>query len=295
MPRLAIAILVIAATIPASSEGAEKSLRQAIDHEIQAGWTKAKVKPAEPGSDTVFLRRVYLDLVGVIPSYEETTRFLKDTNPDKRENLIDQLLADPRFAQQQAQVWDLVLFGRNPGQGEATRKRDGFKKWLATQFEKDVPYDRWVKDILLAEQGAELFYVQFRNQPEDATVAVTRIFLGTQLQCARCHDHPFERWTQKDFYGMAGFFVRLVVMDAPAAEKTKGFRIAEKSTGDVLFSGSVKDQKPGRKGDPVKPKFLGGVELKEPEVPKGFKDPEFKGARRRPGRSSRARRSWPNG
>src|SRR5204863_2321728 len=134
----------------------------------------------------------------------------------------------------------------------ATRKRDGFKKWLTDRFAKNEPYDRWVRDLLLAEEaGPEVFYVQYRSQPEEATVGVTRVFLGTQLQCARCHDHPFEDWTQKDFYGMAGFFVRLVVVDAG----TEKFRIAEKSTGDVLFSGSVKEQRPGQKGVPVRPKL----------------------------------------
>ena len=101
--------------------------------------------------------------------------------------------------------------------------------------------------------------MQYRNAPEEAATAVSRVFLGTQLQCARCHDHPFEHWTQKDFFGMAGFFVRLVVVDPGGANKK--FRIAEKSTGDVLFAGSVKELKPGQKGDPVKPKFLGGAEL----------------------------------
>jgi hypothetical protein len=170
-------------------------------------------------------------------------------------------------------VWDLVLFGRNPPNGDATRQRDDFKKWLNSRFAKDVPYDRWVRDLLFAEQeGTERFYMQFRYAPEDATVAVSRMFLGTQLQCARCHDHPFAPLTQRDFYGMAGFFVRLVPVDAAKGR----YRIAEKSTGEVLFSGSVKEQRPGRKGTPVKPKFLGGAELAEPPLPKGFKEPVFK-------------------
>ena len=134
-----------------------------------------------------------------------------------------------------------------------------------------------------------MFQVQFRNQPEEATVAVTRIFLGTQLQWARCHDHPYESWTQRNFYGMAGFFVRLVVVDAGA----KRFRIAEKSTGEVLFSGSVKEQKPGRKGVPVRPKLL-GAELDEPVAPKGFKEPVFKG-NQAPPKPLFCSKSWPRG
>ncbi|MFO0966618.1 MAG: DUF1549 domain-containing protein [Gemmataceae bacterium] len=267
--------------IPCGASAGDKPLRQVIDEEIDAVWKKEKITPAGPAADTVFLRRIYLDLLGVVPSFDETTRFLNDTDPEKRAKLVDKLLDDPRYADEQSHVWDLVLFGRHPEGYEATRKREDFKNWLKEQFAKNEPYDRLVRNLLMGEQeGTELYYVQFRNQPEEATVAVTRVFLGTQLQCARCHDHPFENWTQKDFFGMTGFFVRLVVLD-PVAGKGKGkghYRIAEKSTGEVLFSGSVKETRPGKKGDPVPAKFLGGDLLAEPAPAKGFKEPDFKGS-----------------
>jgi len=256
----------------------ERPLREIIDAEIKKGWQTEKITPAPRASDSVFLRRVYLDLVGVIPSYHETTAFLKDADPKKRDKVIDKLLSDPRYATQQAHAWDLVLFGRHPQNISETRKRDNFTKWLAGEFANNEPYDRIVNKLLTAEEeGSQLFYVQYRNAPEEAATAVSRVFLGTQLQCARCHDHPFEHWTQKDFFGMAGFFVRLVVVDGGGAEGKKKYKIGEKSTGDVLFAGSQKELKPGMKGDPVKPKFLGGAELKEPETPKGFKEPVLKG------------------
>jgi hypothetical protein len=260
------------------ASAADKPLRQIIDAEIKAAWNKEKITPPPRSADPTFLRRVYLDLVGVIPTYEETTSFLKDADPKKREKLIDKLLDVKRFASQQAHVWDLVLFGRRPGNIDATRKRDNFQNWLTGQFAKNEPYDKMVRNILMAEQdGSELFHVQFRNAPEEATVAVTRIFLGNQLQCARCHDHPFEDRTQREFFGMAGFFVRLVVIDGPGAEGKKKYKIAEKSSGDVMFAGSVKELRPGQKGVPVKPKFLGGDELVEPVLPKDFKEPLIKG------------------
>jgi hypothetical protein len=269
--------LAACAACVASARGEERPLRQVIDAEIRSAWQREKITPAGRADDATFLRRVYLDLAGTIPTADEATRFLADSEPKKREKLIDRLLADPRFAQHQADVWDLVLFGRNPSGGDATRKRDGFKKWLAEKFAKNEPYDRWVRDLLLAEQeGSQLFYVQYRNQPDEATVGVTRTFLGTQLQCARCHDHPFESWTQKDFYGMAGFFVRLVVTESGSGNMRR-FAIGEKSTGEVLFSGSAKEQKPGRKGDPIKPRFLGGPDLDEPPLPRGFKEPDTRG------------------
>ncbi len=276
--RLTTAVLVLLGSALVAHAG-EKSLRQAIDAEVKSAWAKEQVKPAPRSSDSTFLRRVFLDLVGTIPSYDEAKAFLDDADPAKRDKLIDRLLDDPRFATQQAHVWDLVLFGRRPGNLDATRKRDGFQRWLADQFAKNVPYDQWVRNLLLAEQDESgLFYVQHRNQPEEATVAVTRIFLGTQLQCARCHDHPYEAWTQRDFYGMAGFFVRLVVVEGEAVKGKRKVTIGEKSTGEVLFTGSAKEQRPGQKGEPIKPKFLGGKELAEPAVPKDFKEAVLKGS-----------------
>ena len=253
----------------------DRPLRHVIDSEIKAGWQRQKLTPAGRCDDAAFLRRAFLDLVGTVPSYDEARGFLQDSAPDKRTQLIDRLLADPRFAEHQADVWDLVLFGRNPPNADAVRKRDPFRKWLAGRFAANVPYDRWVRELLRAsEDGSEAFLVQFRNQPEEAAVSVSRLFLGTQLQCARCHDHPFANWTQKDFYGMAGFFVRLVVYQRPG---NKGYAVGEKSTGEVLFSGTAQEQRPGRRGEPVKAKFLGGPVLDEPPLPRGFKEPPLRG------------------
>ncbi len=279
MPGLRTLSMVALCLLAAVAHAQDKSLRHTIDAEIKAGWQNENITPAGRSSDAVFLRRVHLDLVGVVPAYDETTAFLNDSDPHKRAKLIDKLLADPRYATQQAHLWDMVLFGRHPQNSFDVRKHDRFTKWMAGEFAKNEPYDRIVQKILSAEEdGSELFYVQYKNAPEEAATAVSRVFLGTQLQCARCHDHPFESWTQKDFFGMTGFFVRLVVIDGGGAEGKRKYRIGEKSTGDVLFAGSVKELKPGMKGDPVKPRFLGSKDdLKEPEAPKGFKDPDFKG------------------
>ncbi|MCE9567914.1 MAG: DUF1549 and DUF1553 domain-containing protein [Planctomycetes bacterium] len=264
------------------ARAAEDTVRQFIDTELKAGWQKKGITPAPRSPDAEFLRRVYLDLVGTVPTYDETVAFLSDKEPKKREKLIDKLLAEPRFARHQADVWDLVLFGRHPGNIDATRKRDGFKVWLTKQFADGVAYDQLVRELLQGEQpGSELFQVQFRNQPEEATIAVSRIFLGTQLGCAKCHDHPYDKWTQKDFYGMAGFFVRIVVEEATAGN-VKTYTIAEKASGEVLFSGAAKDQQPGKKGEPVKPRFLGGTDLAEPPTPKDVKEPAPKAGTKLP-------------
>jgi hypothetical protein len=259
----------------------EQMLRQVIDAEVRSAYQQESLTPAGLASDAAFLRRVYLDLLGTIPTHEEARRFLNDKAADKRAVLIDRLLDDPRYARHQADVWDLLFFGRNPADRDLTSRREGFQKWLTDQFARNVPYDRWVRELLLAEgltdQGPAMFYALFRNEPAEAADAVSRLFLGTQLRCARCHDHPYEKWKQEDFYGMAGFFVRLTFVEAPRNGK-RNYLIAEKSSGDVLFTGSAKEQKPGQKGKPLPARFLGGAVLEEPPLPADFREPDLKKA-----------------
>jgi hypothetical protein len=263
------------------ARAAEASLRQLIDAQVQAAWKKENLKPAPKADDATFLRRVHLDLVGTIPTADEAKAFLDDVDSLKREKLIARLLDDPRFAPHQAGQWDLTIFGRQPPNPDATRNRTPFREWLTAKFAKNEPLDRWVRALLLAEEeGSQLFYAAYQNKPEDLTEAFSRTFLGTQLQCARCHDHPYTDLKQRDFYGMAGFFVRLVVMDQGTSgsgeKQVKKFTIGEKGSGDVLFAGNMKEAKAGRKGEPVKPAFLRGAALEEPPLPASYKEPEFK-------------------
>jgi hypothetical protein len=258
-----------------ASAAADEPLRDVIDRELSAAWAKEKVVPAAPADDAEFLRRIYLDLCGDMPTYDETIAFLDDKSTDKRSALIDRLLDDPRYAQHLADQWDLLLFSRNPP-GYDTDKRDGIQAWLKKQFAENVPYDEVARALLKAEgnsldDGPPVFYMQYKGQPEDATEAITQIFLGVQLQCARCHDHPFETWKQVDFYGMAAFVSRLDVVTVGKDKQLTKYAIGEKSTGDILFTGPAKDQKPGQKGAPIRPRFLHGAELKEPVLPTSFK------------------------
>lgn len=269
-------LLILLALLPSTAFG-DESLRTVIDQQVAAAWKTKGLSAAQRSSDAEFARRLYLDLLGVIPSYDEALSFLDDDSSGKRDALVGRLLDDPRFARHQADVWDMVYFGRNPP-GFGTDKREGFKKWLQQQFAENVPYDQWAGVLLRAEgntveQGSPMFFVQYKNRPEDATEAITQKFLGVQLQCARCHDHPFDAWTQKDFYGVAAFFARLQVVDQGNKNKQKAYAIGEKNRGDVLFTGPASEQEPGKKGQPVKPKFLGGKVLKEPELPSDVKDP----------------------
>ncbi len=274
------AVLLGSTLLPCTvSHGADTPVRETVDADIKAAWAREKIKPAKPASDAEFLRRVSLDLVGVTPDYEDTVAFLDSQDAVKREKLIDRLLADPRFARHQADVWDMVLFGRNPPGESAADRREGFQIWLKSRFEKNVPYNEWARELLKAEgtsaDSGVMYYVQYRSAPEDAIEAIAQTFLGVQLQCTRCHDHPFEAWKQREFYGMAAFLARLDVVTVAQKGNTPVYAIGERNSGDIRFTGAVKDAKPGDKGEPVKPKFLLGNELAEPTLPKDFKEERF--------------------
>ncbi len=284
--RIAAISLVVASILsPTSACAQETALREVVDREIKASWTKEKITPPVKASDSVFLRRIYLDLVGIIPTYHETATFLKDTDPKKREKLIDTLLADPRYARQQAQVFDLAMLGRKNRLVEGTvgyRNRGRFREWLGKQFAANEPYDRIAAKILQAEEDGSQLYFAVNRDTDEMVTSVSRFFLATQIQCAKCHDHPFEPWTQKDYYGMAGFFVRTMTVDVPGMpevtnQKGSKYLVGERTIGEALFAIEEVDPKTKKKKSiPIKPKFLSGEELKEPEPPMGFVEPKLK-------------------
>ncbi|MEX0718075.1 MAG: DUF1549 and DUF1553 domain-containing protein [Planctomycetaceae bacterium] len=271
-------VAAVSMAVSAGSSIAAEPLRDVIDARIEATWKEQEIQPAAPAGDAEFLRRVHLDLVGTIPSYEEAVAFLADEDPAKREKLVDELLADPRFGTHQANVWDLVYFGRSPGNSRV-REREGFRKWLAERFNQNTPYDQWALAMLKAEgstveEGAPTFLLQYAGNERTAAIGVSRLFMGMQLQCAECHDHPFEAFTQLDFYGLAAFYSRMQPVSLKDKDGQKNFAVGEKNLGEVLFTGPQIDQKPGDKGEPVKPKFLEGEKLQEPELPKDVQDPK---------------------
>ncbi len=255
-------------------------LREVIDAELGQVWSREKITPAGPCDDATFLRRVSLDVCGLIPTADEAKSFLDDTSTDKRAALVERLLNHPRYGVHQADVWDMLYFGRNPPGYEA-RDREGFQRWLRDAFTQNMHYDELARQLLkaegnTAEQGAAMYLVQYDRHPEDAAMAVSQTFLGVQLQCARCHDHPHESWTQLDFYGMAAFFSRLQMVKAGKTKvdekDLEKIYVGELNTGEVKFTGPAKDAKPGQTGEAVKPKFLLTTALEEPDLSSEIKE-----------------------
>jgi hypothetical protein len=186
-----------------------KATAAKIDELILAKLAKEKLQPNAPASDEVFVRRIYLDVVGRIPTIKETTDFLTDKAEDKRARLIDTLLASDGYAQNFFNYWaDILRLRSQLAVGNSQPAGAAYNNWLRKALADNVPYDEMVREMVTAngktyENGAVGFYLRDYNMPLDNMAVTTQIFLGTSMVCAQCHNHPFDKWTQMDYYQMA--------------------------------------------------------------------------------------------
>jgi hypothetical protein len=182
-----------------------------IDRLVLAQLKELRLKPTEIAPDHVFLRRAYLDTLGLLPTVAETRAFLADTREDKRERLIDHLLARPEFAEYWAQKWSDLL--RNEEKALDRKGVAVFYRWIAAQLAADRPLNAFAHDVLAARGSTYThppanFWRAVRD-PLQRAESVAQVFLGVRVGCARCHNHPFDRWTMDDYYGFAALFARI--------------------------------------------------------------------------------------
>ncbi|QEG40662.1 DUF1549 domain-containing protein [Roseimaritima ulvae] len=194
-----------------AQEASVLAMAERIDEHLRGTWEQDGVVPAEPASDAEFCRRVWLDLAGVAPPVSVLRTFLSDTAPDKHDRLIASLLASPQYAAHMAERWNRVLVPAD--QADMPVDTRSLKAWLRKQFQRNLSYDNLVAEFLVAggpaDSGPAVFYTSHDLEPKKLAAATARIFLGIQLQCAECHDHPFDRWKQTDFWSYAAFFSQL--------------------------------------------------------------------------------------
>ncbi len=182
-----------------------------IDELILAKLASLNLPPSPPADDATFLRRVYLDCMGVLPTSDETQRFLADTSPSKRERVIDELLARPEYVDFWAYKWsDLLLVSGERLRPKAVRAYYG---WVREHVAGNTPWDEFVRQIVTAngsnfENGAASFYA-LHQDPTEMSETVAQAFLGLSINCAKCHNHPLEKWTNDQYYGMANLFSRV--------------------------------------------------------------------------------------
>lgn len=203
-----------------------------VDKLLATEWRKNHVTPAGPVDDARFLRRLYLDLTGAIPPAEAVLAFLDDRSRDKRARAVDQLLEQGRYADHFTDYWDKVLLGRVVAGNLVDR--DAFRAWLRDQLDRNEGWNVIVEKLVTATgqnslggvpgqqmakgktppaknakvNGAVNWLLKYQGDPQDLAGKLSRVFLGVQIQCAQCHDHPSEKWKQTDFRQLAAAFAK---------------------------------------------------------------------------------------
>ena len=228
-----------------------------VDRHLFAQWRKLGIVPSSPTDDATFLRRASVDICGTLPTRDEVAEYLTDTSPDKREQLIDRLLNRPDYASYFTLKWADIL--QNRGAGYATSKQRAgttlFASWIRDSVESNKPYDQFVSEILTAtgsqnENPPAIWYRTVRKSPEYVE-SVAQAFLGVRVQCAQCHHHPTERWSQSDYYGLAAVFSRV--------GRKGGFADAEVPTDEIIYLKETGEVVHPRTGEVLKPQPLGGT------------------------------------
>lgn len=226
-----------------------------VDDLVFSKLRRLNIVPSGLTSDQEFLRRVYLDTVGVLPGLEERDAFLKSADPHKREKLIDSLLERPEFAELWATKFsDLFRVGLLDQGHKGARL---FYNWIRKAIEEDRPYNEFATELITASGNlwfnptANFYYITEHSEPDNIATNISQVFLGVRLECARCHNHPWEKWTQDDFWSFAAFFARMAVKDTYGGDESEVYL---KDRGEVLNL---------RTKQPVAAKYLDGPEESE--------------------------------
>lgn len=221
-----------------------------IREEVSAVWKDLSVTPSAPATDHEWCRRVYLDVIGRVPSVTELRDYLADKNPDRRRALVNKLLHDEVYLEEYSRnwttIWTNILIGRSGGtEDNSLTNRAGMQKYLRDSFVRNKPYDRMVRELVTATgntapgtedfNGATNFLAMKVNDENGvlATAATSRIFLGLQVQCTQCHDHPFNKWKQQQFWDMNSFFrqARALRQFVPGGREIEAVRLVNEDFG----------------------------------------------------------------
>ncbi|WP_437185773.1 DUF1549 domain-containing protein [Planctomicrobium sp. SH668] len=221
-----------------------------IDSLVADKLVKIRLNPSGICSDDEFLRRVSIDLIGLLPTYEEFNAFMADTDPNKREKKIDELLGRKEFTEMWVAKWSEWLMMRSTLE-VSDKSIVLYSQWLVEQISNNVPLDEMVRSILATSGGtfsepATNFYQLERDQLKVAE-NVAQIFMGMRIQCAQCHNHPFDKWTQNDYYDFAAFFTQV------------GRKVGEDRRETIVFNSGGGEVAHPVTGKNAIPKFLGGA------------------------------------
>lgn len=240
-----------------------------IDELVFKQLKELGLPPSPLADDGTFLRRATLDLAGRLPTKDETVAYLANTDPKKVEKLVDRLLASGDYADYFANKWSAVLRNRRPSEKDDPKPTAAFHAWIRDNIAKNTPYDKFVREILTAtgelDTTPPLVWYREVKEPTAQLEDVAQLFLGQRIQCARCHHHPLEKWTQGDYYGLAAFFVRLEIKAAtPVKKGQKGAPDTPGQPFRVSLKGGKAEMAHPRTRQPVKAAGLDGPPLDIP-------------------------------
>ena len=215
------------------------------------------IPPSPASNDSTFMRRVYIDITGTIPTEAEVTKFLADKDAKKRDKLIDRLLDSEEYANYFANKWNMVLRNKKI-RNEDLAATNAFYEWIKTSIYENKPYNEFVGEILTAsgEYRSNPAVVWYREVDtiEEQVEDTAQLFLGLRIQCARCHHHPFEKWSMDDYYGMAAFFSRVGKKNINVGVTVGGRRNRDKRIYHMEGNATAKNS---RTGTNLKPAALG--------------------------------------
>jgi hypothetical protein len=221
-----------------------------IDTLVHAKLKKLRVEPSGVCSDEEFLRRVFIDIAGLLPTPDEYRAFMADASPDKRAKLVDDLLGRKEFAEMWVLKWAELLQVRSSNTVSYKAMLLYFT-WLQDKIARNVPVNEWVQEVLSASGGAfkspATNFYQGETDILKVTENVAQVFMGMRIQCAQCHNHPFDRWTMDDYYGFAAFFRQI------------GRKQGDDPREIVIFNSGGGEQAHPVGGRVMPPKFLGGA------------------------------------
>ncbi len=222
-----------------------------IDTLVHNKLRKLRIIPSEVCSDEQFLRRVFVDITGTMPSSEEYDAFVADADPQKRENVIDQLLQRKEFVDIWVMKWSELLQVRTIANRVEKKPMLRYFNWLKEKIASNTPSDVMVRELLASKGGTFSDPATNYYQTETETLKVAenaaQVFMGMRIQCAQCHNHPFDRWTMDDYYSFAAFFSQI------------GRKAAEDPREKIIFNSGGGEVKHPLDGRNMAPKFLGGA------------------------------------
>ncbi|HLJ93901.1 MAG TPA: DUF1549 and DUF1553 domain-containing protein [Gemmataceae bacterium] len=208
---------------PTSAPVDAATLARHIDQAIDKRLDAEHIKPSPLADDAEFLRRVYLDITGVIPPANAAAAFLDSKDPNKRAKLIDELLASSAYGRHLADIWKSYLLPRTSDNRQL--QAEPLMRWLEENFNNNTPWNQFVSELITAsgtqDKNGAVTYFLANPTADKVTDSVSRLFLGVQLQCAQCHNHPFTKWKQTEYWGMAAFFTK-VKTDRPRQAARQG-------------------------------------------------------------------------